>query len=240
MKIHGIYRIINQANEKCYVGSSVDLQKRLNEHLLGLKKNKHHSIKLQRSWNIHGESNFLLEILENVKEKSKLILREQFWINFYDSYNNGYNCTKKAGSRLGCKHTEKTKLKMSKLKKGKPSNRKGCKLSSETKEKLRKANIGKKLSSSTVNKMIESRKGYKMTKEANNKISKASGLKNYYSVLNKSGSIIELNFFRNYCLENNINFKALHAWSKNNLKNDLTHPKYGIKILKLRVCKKLN
>lgn len=51
--------------------------------------------------------------------------------------------------------------KVSKAKRGKPSNRKGISPSEETREKLRQANLGKKLSEETKKKMSESRTGKK-------------------------------------------------------------------------------
>jgi hypothetical protein len=51
--------------------------------------------------------------------------------------------------------------KVSKARKGRPSNRRGAVLSEETKEKLRQANLGKKRSEETKQKMSESRTGKK-------------------------------------------------------------------------------
>jgi predicted transcriptional regulator len=52
---------------------------------------------LQKSFNEHGEGVFHSEILE---VKKNLREREEYWINYYDSYNNGYNST--IGG-IGCK-----------------------------------------------------------------------------------------------------------------------------------------
>ena len=41
----------------------------------------------------YGKENFTIELIEEV-EVDKLDEREVYWISFYNSYNNGYNCTK--------------------------------------------------------------------------------------------------------------------------------------------------
>lgn len=89
----GIYRIINNKNKKCYVGSSYCLQKREKQHFKMLKDGKHHSIKLQRSWNMTKDKNvFKFEVLEETSDNLKV--REQYWIDHYNAYDNGYNCSK--------------------------------------------------------------------------------------------------------------------------------------------------
>ena len=60
----GIYIIKNLLNEKIYVGSSVNIKKRFQEHKLNLRKNEHANFHLQKSWNLHGEENFIFVELE--------------------------------------------------------------------------------------------------------------------------------------------------------------------------------
>jgi len=122
----GIYKIVNKINGKMYVGSASNFHDRWIKHTNLLNKNKHHSIKLQRAWNKYGFDNFNFEIIEICELfKDILIEREQHYIDLYDSFNNGYNCLPKAGSKIGFKIT------------------------SETKEKLRQINLGKKYSDET-------------------------------------------------------------------------------------------
>lgn len=64
----GIYRIINIINNKCYIGSSKHIFKRLSNHFALLKLNNHHCNKLQRSYNKYGEGNFKVEIIEKCEE----------------------------------------------------------------------------------------------------------------------------------------------------------------------------
>ena len=125
----GIYKITNIITGKCYIGSASDFHERWIRHTNLLNKNKHHSIKLQNSWNKYGEYNFIFEIIEECKLiKEILIEKEQYYIDLYDSFNNGYNCLPKAGSKIGYK------------------------IISKTKEKLRQVNLGKKYSKEINNK----------------------------------------------------------------------------------------
>lgn len=112
-KSSGIYLIRNILNNKIYVGSAKNCRKRLYSHLTDLKKQKHHSILLQRSFNKYGESKFITQILEYV-DSNKLIEREQHYIDLYKSSNKlyGFNICKEAKSAIGYKHREETKIKM--------------------------------------------------------------------------------------------------------------------------------
>lgn len=88
-----LYKIQNIINGKIYIGVSKNPNRRFNYHLNMLKKNKHHSIKLQNDFNIFGIENFKFKILENNIENKDLDSKEIQYIYNYNSYNNGYNCT---------------------------------------------------------------------------------------------------------------------------------------------------
>lgn len=100
----GIYMIKNINNGKMYIGSAKNLIQRLSNHLNSLKNNKHHSLRLQNSWN-KGNGYFVFGVIEFVPDLSKLISVEQKYIDFYKSYDNehGYNICPIARSSLGCK-----------------------------------------------------------------------------------------------------------------------------------------
>lgn len=109
-KSSGIYQILNIFNNNIYVGSAVNLYKRINAHIAELKKGKHHSIKLQRAWNKYRNEAFSASILEYVPEKEKLLLCEQYWIDITGAFGKfGYNMAPKAGSQLGILRSERTK-----------------------------------------------------------------------------------------------------------------------------------
>ena len=104
----GIYRWINNINGKCYVGSSVDLSKRLYKyyslaHIIAQSKFSLICKALVK----HGYSTFSFEILEFCDRKDVLV-REQYYL---DLLKPEYNILKKAGSPLGYKHTDEAKEK---------------------------------------------------------------------------------------------------------------------------------
>lgn len=151
----GIYKITCLSNNKLYIGSSKNIEKRFKTHINQLNKNKHINEHLQSAWNLYGQNNFLFEIIE-ICEISNLLIREQYWLDLIKSYDRkiGFNACVKSDRPLGYKHNNISKEKMSKAKLGK-------KIPIETIEKIRQQNIGKKRSESYKNMMSISRMGSK-------------------------------------------------------------------------------
>lgn len=90
----GIYKITNLKNEKIYIGSSSNIERRFIEHKSDLINNRHHSYKMQNDFNINSNINdFSFEIIEEINgSKQELFRKEQFYIDKYDAFNIGYNC----------------------------------------------------------------------------------------------------------------------------------------------------
>lgn len=88
----GIYKIENKVNGKVYVGQSVNIELRWGNHKSELKHNNHNNKYLQRAWNKYGSENFEFTVLEEC-ELRELNSKEIFWIEYFDSYNSGYNAT---------------------------------------------------------------------------------------------------------------------------------------------------
>jgi group I intron endonuclease len=111
----GIYKIYNTLNNKFYIGSAVNFRKRFNKHISDLRKNKHHSLLLQNSYNLHGHEHFRFVILEIIDNKSDLSVREQYYLDLLNPNdpNIGYNICSIVGSRLGVTINEETRLKKS-------------------------------------------------------------------------------------------------------------------------------
>lgn len=80
------------ANDKIYVGSTVDFTLRWQEHRSRLRGNKHENPHLQNAWNKYGEENFKYEIMEYVDE-SHLFDVEQSYLDKLNAYENtiGFN-----------------------------------------------------------------------------------------------------------------------------------------------------
>ena len=177
----GVYQIVNQINNKRYIGSSIDLKERIKTHFRMLKRNKHHSMHLQKSYNKYGGENFVFDILLFC-DKENLIFYEQRAIDSYDFNKELYNRRTKAEINIGLKHSEETKRKMSKINIGK-------KASKETKKKISEASKRYRHSEEIKRKMSEDRKGNKNekkrkkhSKESKKKMSKnRKGEKHHFS-----------------------------------------------------------
>ena len=92
----GVYAIINKTNGHRYIGSSCDILKRWNAHQYRLRKGNHHSIYLQRAWNLYREENFKFLFLLQCDRKIR-IEREQDWI---DECKPEYNVSTKANAPM--------------------------------------------------------------------------------------------------------------------------------------------
>nr|YP_009568374.1 GIY-YIG endonuclease [Orbilia oligospora]QBL02005.1 GIY-YIG endonuclease [Orbilia oligospora]QID02758.1 GIY-YIG type homing endonuclease [Orbilia oligospora]QID02826.1 hypothetical protein [Orbilia oligospora] len=110
----GIYKWTNKITNDIYVGQSGDLAKRFIRYFnLSYLKNRE-SLVISRALIKYGYSNFTLEILEYC-DITNLTEIEQYYI---DKLNPKYNILKLASSSLGYKHSEETKIKISKSLKG--------------------------------------------------------------------------------------------------------------------------
>ena len=101
----GIYRWINKINGKTYIGSAINIPKRLYQYYS--KKNMETYLKKRKSAIYsailkHGIANFKLEILEYCS-REECIKIEQKYINLLKP---AYNILKVAGSSLGYKHDD--------------------------------------------------------------------------------------------------------------------------------------
>lgn len=208
----GIYQILNTINGKIYIGSAVKLSARKSEHLRDLRRNCHQNPRLQHSFNIHGEQAFKFSVLEYVEDKSKLLEREQYYIDTMNACNKsiGYNICKKAGSAFGRPCQQKTKDAISKANKGKKRTddfRKECAerasginnpfygkhRAEETRKKIGDALRGRKrapLSEEHKRKVSESNKGkHSIPCSDTKKINISIGLKQYYENHNCANSV---------------------------------------------------
>lgn len=86
-----IYLIRNIINNKVYVGQAMrTVEERFKEHL---RKSDILNTHLSKAIRKYGKNNFYYEIIEDNLPYNILLEREQYWIKYYNSYNNGYNDT---------------------------------------------------------------------------------------------------------------------------------------------------
>ena len=83
----GIYKITNSITNESYIGQSIRIEARFQEH-----KTAQDNYAIHKAIRKYGVNNFIFEIIEEC-EKEKLFEREKYWISFYDSYYHGYNET---------------------------------------------------------------------------------------------------------------------------------------------------
>jgi len=156
----GIYKITCTANGKIYIGSSINLHKRWNEHQRHLLNNHHHSPLLQRAYNKYGKEKFILEIIELVMPWS-LIDRENYWLETLKPYDNkiGFNISPRAEAGMnGRKHTPESRKKMSIAQTGK-------KHTLEQKEKIAAVHRGKTKTPEAIAKTAAFHRGRKRSPE---------------------------------------------------------------------------
>ena len=91
-----VYKITNQINGKCYIGSSVRVEARWQEHknCAFNPNNKKYQYPLYQAFRKYGLENFTFEIIRNdFSNLEEMQEYEYDMIIFYNSYNNGYNQT---------------------------------------------------------------------------------------------------------------------------------------------------
>lgn len=92
-----IYKITNLVNSKIYIGQTIQNPKdRWYRHCQRkcLSDNEL-NMAIKRAIFKYGKDNFKFEVIETIENSDRETLnsREIYWIAYYDSYNNGYNCT---------------------------------------------------------------------------------------------------------------------------------------------------
>lgn len=134
-----IYKLTSPSN-KCYIGQTINLVERKRTLY---NPNKYYSgHRLDNTIKKYGIENFQYEIIIQIVESSKEKLREKldelekFYIEKYDSYNNGYNMTLGGSGSNGCFQTEESKRKISEKAKGRKGSMLGRHLTEEQKNKI--------------------------------------------------------------------------------------------------------
>lgn len=167
--VTGIYRIRNKHSDKMYVGSSKNINERWVRHRYKLNKGTHDNRFLQNAWVKYGADAFEFEVIEQC-DSEQLAEREQFWIDRLQVANSayGYNLSKDtlrpanglkhspetlikmSNAQKGRRHSEATKLQISKRRKGISNWSEEAKLNASLKRR------GRRVSEETRQKMIQS------------------------------------------------------------------------------------
>jgi group I intron endonuclease len=75
-----VYKIINAANGKFYVGSTTNTRERFRTHRNKLRRGAHHCLYLQAAWNKYGEKSFIFYIVESIPDGEDLQAAEDKWL----------------------------------------------------------------------------------------------------------------------------------------------------------------
>lgn len=102
----GIYKFQNLITKEVYIGQSVNLEERYQRHQRDFITGTTDFYKGVQQW---GWNNFSYEILE-LCSKDDLNNRESYWIDFYDSFYNGYNETKGGSNKWSVNEDDIKKL----------------------------------------------------------------------------------------------------------------------------------
>src|SRR6185437_8274572 len=115
----GIYRIYVKdgfqaglQGQSEYIGQSIDIARRWQQHYYGLLYHKHKSPPLQRAWDKYGSDAFGWEAIEFTEPSPSILAeREQY---YFDLLRPRYNSSFIGGpsNRLGAKHTPETREKL--------------------------------------------------------------------------------------------------------------------------------
>lgn len=90
-----IYKLVNNIDNRVYIGQSKNIKERFNRHINSLKNNYHHNIHLQRFYNLHKDMIELsYEIIFESNDKCIIDEYEEYYI--LESYDYNFNISKNA------------------------------------------------------------------------------------------------------------------------------------------------
>lgn len=92
--MYSIYAIQNTVNNKYYIGLTCEPKKRRQQHLCDLRRGDHFNVRLQKSFNKHGEQAFSFRVItKGILTREDANEWEQWWISELDTVAKGYNIT---------------------------------------------------------------------------------------------------------------------------------------------------
>lgn len=122
-----IYKITNIQNNKVYIGQTIrPIEQRFKRHINDALNNildTHFARAIRK----YGKENFIIEQIDTAQTQEELNQTEQYWIQYYNSVNEGYNETDAISKSGGNTYQSKTEEEMKVIK-----------------EKIRQTKIGSK------------------------------------------------------------------------------------------------
>lgn len=122
-----IYKITNIQNKKVYIGQTIcPIEQRFRRHINDALNNildTHFARAIRK----YGKENFVIELIDTAQTQDELNKKEQYWIQYYNSVEDGYNETDAISKCGGNTYQSKTEKEMKVIK-----------------EKIRQTKIGSK------------------------------------------------------------------------------------------------
>lgn len=111
-----IYKITNIQNNKVYIGQTIrPIQDRFHRHINDALNNildTHFARAIRK----YGKDNFIIEQIDQAQTQDELNKKEQYWIQYYNSVQNGYNETDAISKCGGNTYQSKTEKEMEVIK----------------------------------------------------------------------------------------------------------------------------
>ena len=111
-----IYKITNVQNNKVYIGQTIrPIQDRCHRHINDALNNildTHFARAIRK----YGKDNFIIEQIDQAQTQDELNKKEQYWIQYYNSVQNGYNETDAISKCGGNTYQSKTEKEMEVIK----------------------------------------------------------------------------------------------------------------------------
>lgn len=102
----GIYKITKKDNGKAYIGQSNNMERRFSQHCY---KGEESRIPLDIAIKKYGKDAFTFQILEECP-LDKLNERQSYWIKYYNTIKDGYNCSQGGDQQSIGENNGKSKL----------------------------------------------------------------------------------------------------------------------------------
>ena len=111
-----IYKITNIQNNKVYIGQTIrPVEQRFHRHINDALNNildTHFARAIRK----YGKESFIIEVIDTANSQEELNQKEQYWIRFYNSVNEGYNETDAISKCGGNTYRSKTDEEMNIIK----------------------------------------------------------------------------------------------------------------------------
>ena len=95
-----IYKVTNKENDKVYIGQTIQsLSERKSKHYSKANNESDVNTHFINALRKYPKESFNWEIIDEAESQEELNSKEKYWINYYDSVENGYN-TKDGGETI--------------------------------------------------------------------------------------------------------------------------------------------